>query len=164
MVLGEIEIAGRPRAFVAPDVTRTKNTEFGVEMRLLGYDPSATELSPGSDIEIVLHWQALAEMQQSYTVFVHVMDGAQVVAQHDAVPGEGTLPTTGWLPGEFVSDRIVVPLPGDLQPGRYALVIGVYDAASGERLPVTDAAGQPLGDHLLLDEIAVGDGLVGTAG
>lgn len=164
VVLGEIEIAGRPRAFVAPDVTRTKNTEFGVEMRLLGYDPSATELSPGSDIEIVLHWQALAEMQQSYTVFVHVMDGAQVVAQHDAVPGEGTLPTTGWLPGEFVSDRIVVPLPGDLQPGRYALVTGVYDAASGERLPVTDAAGQPLGDHLFLDAIIVGDSLVGTAG
>ena len=55
-------------------------------------------------------------------------------AQSDAVPAEWTRPTTGWLPGEYVLDRHAIILPADLPAGKYDLVAGLYDPATGERL------------------------------
>jgi len=39
--------------------------------------------------------------------------------------------------------------------GRYALEIGLYDPATGERLPLLDGQGRNLADHLVLDYVAV---------
>ncbi|MBC7257286.1 MAG: hypothetical protein H5T66_14400, partial [Chloroflexi bacterium] len=34
--------------------------------------------------------------------------------------------------------------------GDYSIEVGLYDLASGERLPAFSEDGQPLGDHVLL--------------
>ena len=44
----------------------------------------------------------------------------------------------------------------ELQEAVNDLIVGLYDEVSGGRLPVFDAAGQPLGDNLLLQEISIG--------
>ncbi len=44
-------------------------------------------------------------------------------------------------------------LPGDLPVGEYDVFIGLYDAVSGERLPLIDG-----GDAALLMELRLGDG------
>ena len=74
-------------------------------------------------------------------------------AQSDRYPH---LPTTTWLPGEYLSDEVNLDLPSALAADRYRLLLGWYDEVTGSRLPVFDAAGEPLGDSVVLGELALG--------
>ncbi len=105
---------------------------------------------------MTLYWQAVGPVAQDYTVFLHLLgpDGERH-AQHDDPPLRGLQPMTHWQPGEVLPDRRVLELPGDLPPGRYRLEVGLYELASGHRLPVTDAAGAARGDVLTLDYVRV---------
>ena len=81
-------------------------------------------------------WQAVESPKQSYTVFVHVVDGdGNTVAQQDSPPGLGKLPTSGWVAGEVVDDHHPIMLPADMPAGRYRLVVGLYDPITDIRLP-----------------------------
>ncbi len=93
-------------------------------------------------------------MATDYTVFVHLLgpDG-QVWGQVDRAPGDGQRPTSGWLPGEVLLDRYAVPLEVGAPSGVYRVEVGLYEAATGRRLPVKDANGSPLpDDRVLLDQ------------
>lgn len=72
--------------------------------------------------------------------FVHVRDAAgNTVAQHDAQPRNGAYPTSVWSPGEVIPDNHTLELPAELPAGTYDIVVGLYDAPSGARLPVSDS-------------------------
>ena len=62
----------------------------------------------------------------------------------DRQPGGGATPTTSWAPGQVIVDEIVLPVAADAPPGVYHIAVGMYDGASGGRLPITDASGQSL--------------------
>ena len=119
---------------------------FGEGARLIGYDLAA-EARPGGQVRLTLYWQAAARMGTSYVVF----DG-RFGGQHDGIPGNGALPTTGWVVGEFLVDEHIFAIKPEAEPGPYLLEIGLYEPVSGRRLPVREAAGQDLGDHLILAE------------
>jgi hypothetical protein len=93
---------------------------------------------------VALAWRATQTPEVGYSVFVHVQgaDG-RVWAQSDAGPANWTRPTTGWLPGEYVLDVHTLTLPGDLPAGDYSLWTGLYDPASGERLPASGPGAAP---------------------
>jgi len=76
-------------------------------------------------------------------------------AQRDQPPGNGAFPTTGWLAGEVLTDTYRIASPVDLQPGRYALMLSMYDPVTGARLPVTAVDGNPVGDALRLTTVEV---------
>ena len=89
---------------------------------------------------------------ERYTVFIHMLDASgALVAQRDAEPEGGAAPTTSWLPREIISDPYSIELPGTLAPGEYALEVGLYQAASGKRLPIVGTGA----DHLALAKIRV---------
>ncbi len=90
-------------------------------------------------------------------VVVQLLDrDGQVAASLEQEPLAGRYPTTQWQPGELVRDRHALPLPDDLAPGTYKLIVGLYRAADGQRL--TTASG-PFGlaqaDHVVVREIEV---------
>jgi len=86
-----------------------------------------------------------------YTGFVQLLDpNNRVLAQEDHIPQRGAAPTTSWLPGEYVVDQYTLTLPESLPPGPYRLIAGLYDVRTMQRVPVIDAQGQPIGDHVLL--------------
>jgi len=88
-------------------------------------------------------------------VTVQLFDAAGgMVAQHDAEPGSGFAPTTGWQPSEAIIDRHGVPVPDPLPPGTYTLQLALYHAWEGDRLPVT-LDGQSAGDHLVLGSVEI---------
>jgi len=93
------------------------------------------ELSPGQILRLDLSWQAAEPITDAYKVFVHLQaaDG-RLAAQRDAEPLDGTRPTTDWHPGETIAERAGLWLPADLAPGDYRLLLGLYDAATGERV------------------------------
>jgi hypothetical protein len=43
-------------------------------------------------------------------------------------------------------DKLSLPIAADAAPGTYHVAVGLYDAASGGRLPITNASGQRLPD------------------
>ncbi|HID62228.1 MAG TPA: hypothetical protein EYP49_05735 [Anaerolineae bacterium] len=122
----------------------------------MGYDLDATELKVGGTLSLTLYWKALGEMDTSYTVFVHILDGEnRIWGQRDSPPGDGTLPTTGWLPGEVIADHYDVSIQPDAPPGLYVIEIGMYQAETGQRLPIINRKGQVVGDRVLLGEVTV---------
>jgi hypothetical protein len=137
--LAPIILETRPRQFEAPAIASATEIAFGnaTQLKLIGYNLPATSLSPGDALSVTLFWQAVAEMKTDYTVFVQLLNGAgQVVAQVDALPLAGTAPTNTWLPGEILTDPYTLILPSDLPAGEYRLVTGLYNAVTGQRLPI----------------------------
>ncbi|MBN1248447.1 MAG: hypothetical protein JXC32_12365, partial [Anaerolineae bacterium] len=89
-------------------------------------------------------------------VFVHLVDGAgNLRAQVDMEPQAGFAPTLIWQPGDRIVDRYGLPLPADLVPGDYTVLVGMY-SATGNRLPI-EVDGEPQGDALRLAQITIGD-------
>lgn len=93
--------------------------------------------APGTDVPVELVWQSLAPAPDDYTLFVQVLDAAgRLVAQQDGPPLGGRYPTSAWEPGDVVTERRSIALPGGLAPGEYPLVVGWYAQPSGQRLPM----------------------------
>jgi hypothetical protein len=150
--LGRVTVRGRPHYYTIPEIQHPLEVTVGESIRLLGYDLDEEQIEPGEALKLTLYWQALGSMDTSYTVFTHLLDAAnQVRGQKDSIPGSGTLPTTGWTEGEVITDVYDLAVDVGASPGDYILEIGMYDAATGQRLPLYDASGEPLGDRLLLD-------------
>ena len=86
---------------------------------------------------VTLTWRPASALDASYTIFVHVIgpDG-QLVAQRDQPPLQGFYPSDRWLPGEVFADVVGLEIPADAPPGEYRLSIGLYNAETGERLPL----------------------------
>ena len=62
---------------------------------------------PANALQLQLNWQPERTPDADYTVFVQLLDERdQVIAQHDAPPVSGDRPTSGWQPGEQVSDKM----------------------------------------------------------
>jgi hypothetical protein len=73
-------------------------------------------------------------------VFVHLQnEKGKTVGQFDHFPLGilSILHTTDWKVGKTFPDVAQLNIPADLGSGRYRLLIGLYDPASGARLPVT---------------------------
>jgi len=133
---------------------------LGHSISLLGYDlfPSTADilLRSGDVIHLSLLWQALAPIEQDYTVFVHMLDeNGQLCLQVDRYPVDGFRPTSLWSLGEKVRDNYGLVIPPEMPPGRYHLVAGMYWLETLERLPVTSHEAVRLGDYVLLGEITV---------
>ena len=154
--LGAVEVRGRPHHFTVPEIEHPWEVVLGENIRLLGYDLEDGDVRAGGVLRLTLYWQTAGEMEVSYTVFTHLLDGNhQIWAQKDSIPGSGSLATTGWIEGEVVTDTYELVVNADAPAGEYVLEIGMYDAATGERLPVYDARGQSLGDRVVLCPINV---------
>jgi hypothetical protein len=111
---------------------------------------------PGEPITVSLSWRCMEPLAANLTVFLHLVNPqGERVAQTDSEPQEGALPTSFWERGEVVSDSAVVSVPDSLPPGDYRLVSGIYELATGQRLPVRDASGQPSGDSIVLGSVIV---------
>jgi hypothetical protein len=131
-VLGWLEIVAPSARFEAPTPQRHLDAELVGTARLLGLDLG--------EEKITLYWRALGPAAANLAVFVHVLgpDGA-ILAQHDGPPAGGARPTRGWIADEIVVDEHPLRAPAAWS----ALAIGLYDPATGQRVPV--AAG---GDHV----------------
>lgn len=149
--LGSFEVRGRVHSFAIPPLEQPLERRLGESIKLWGYDLSAREAKGGGVLALTLCWQALGEMERSYSVFVHLLDERdQIWGQKDTIPGGGSMPTTSWVEGEIITDRYEIMVVPEAPPGRYLLECGFYWAQTGERLPVFDMAEELLGDRILL--------------
>lgn len=130
--------------------------DLGGQFRLVGADRPAAPWHPGDIAPLTLFWQKQAATTEDYAVFVHLLDEkGHLAAQTDCAPVGGSRPTSGWAKDELVIDRHGLPLPEDLQPGRYELRVGMYLPTSGKRLPVAGTEGAALGDSVSLGWVRI---------
>lgn len=93
-------------------------------------------------------WQPLQPLTEEWKVFAHLIDSNHhVIAQFDGPPQQGTYPTSQWIPGELIKDSYPLTLPANTPPGPYQVYLGLYNEATGARLPVPgDAEGRVILD------------------
>jgi hypothetical protein len=129
------------------------DVRFEDGLLLQGHALSKGKAMPGSTLDLHLWWRVLATPAKDYAVFVHLLDAADhIVAQADGVPANGRYPTSAWAAGEPIIDARAISLPADLPPGEYRLLVGLYVAPDGDRLPLIDHSA----DSVLLDHVTVG--------
>ena len=140
-ILGQVVVQETGRLFEPPTIDYALDVTLGEQVRLLGYDLDPSQPAPEDQLTLTLYWQALSEMETSYTVFTHLLgDDGGVVAQHDASPAGGSYPTTLWVAGEVVEDPHLLELPASLAAGTYTMEVGMYVLETGARLAVPDSA------------------------
>ncbi len=139
--LGRVQVTAGDHVFTTPSVPHALQTVFGNVGQLVGYD---AQLQSGK-LHLRLFWNVLRETDLSYTAFVHILgpDG-KIHGQVDAPPG-----TNNWVTGEYVATTYDIPT--DLDAAQAQLEVGLYDSATGKRLPTCSTAGcQSPDDHVII--------------
>jgi 4-amino-4-deoxy-L-arabinose transferase-like glycosyltransferase len=149
-VFGRIKIAPqeRPEHVIENQVYY----ELGRKVALIGY-----ELTPPVDreagLDLRLYWQALSEMHEDYTVFVHWLDEeGRILTQQDNQPRNGSYPTGLWDEREIVEDLYHLPVPAEVLAGQQPVIIavGMYRLETLERLAISDGNGRHLADDQII--------------
>lgn len=130
------------------------STPTALELR--GYELDSSTLSQTNTISLTVQWYARTSLEQDYLMFAHILDSqGQRVGQIDAPPA-GETPTSALEPGRHRTWIHPLPLTAELPPGDYWLALGLYEPASGARLPISGAPANSAaapdagGDALLL--------------
>lgn len=138
-----------------PAMAHATDALLGDNIRLAGYTLLTPEPLSGEILQLSLYWETQAPLAKRYTVFAQLLDARQrIVGQRDSEPAGGRRPTDGWQPGETIVDNHGILIRPGAIPGPHTLIVGLYDPATGARLPITDGpyAG---GDALILAEVMV---------
>jgi|GEM_PF-1655177 len=145
-----------PPLFQLPPMQQRRDAVFADRITLLGFD-----LQPSTfNLQLTLYWQVSgnAPPTTNYTTFIHLvsLDG-KTWAQTDHPPVYGSYPTTRWQPGEIIPDPYTLVLPPALPPGTYQIRAGLYDPATGNRLPIWDPQNDAEGNSVMLAQVQPGE-------
>lgn len=146
-----------------PDDAMALNYRLGESIALVGVNlPEETVFHPGDQVALTLYWQATGLIRQRYKVFVHFVGEEfneetrnDVWGQQDQEPRGGAAVTTSWRHGQIITDDYLITISPDAPPGLYRIQAGMYLPFDWQRLPIVDAEGQPIGDHIVLQEVEV---------
>jgi mannosyltransferase len=169
-LLGERNISGfrwliyRPLVLSLQDVQIPLKLRLGDAIALAGYDwemgqgesSDTVAVEAGEALRLALYWQASDEVETSYSVFIHLVDAVDHIwAQQDSIPQGGDFPTDEWMAGDAIVDRYSILVPPETPSGEYLLIVGMYDPATGQRLPVKDSDGVHRGDREVIAHVLV---------
>jgi hypothetical protein len=120
------------------DTTDTLDDPLSPEagpIQLLDYHLLERVWRPDCQYTIDLIWGTPDSIPADYQLFVHLRDAqsGQTEAQADGPPLDGWYPTSWWRPNTLIEETRSFPLPADLSPGIYHLVVGFYSLADGHR-------------------------------
>jgi hypothetical protein len=129
--------AGEARTLraVAAEVTAPRqalDVVFGRRLALTGYALPAGPVRPGETLEVLYHWR-LTAADHPVAATVHFRRNRARFQDDHALPA----PIAGLGAGpQHVLDRRRLTVPPDTAPGRYRVVVGVWDQTAGRPLRV----------------------------
>lgn len=138
--------AYRPPTVATTELAHSLDHSFGEVLRLRGYELDSAVARPGEPVNLTLHWEALSPTATDHSIFVHLLGrGERIIAQRDAFPGRGLISTMWLSPGQTWTERYRIPPPPmAYAPDTLHVEVGVYETASGLRLPIARGP-QPTG-------------------
>jgi hypothetical protein len=92
---------------------------------------------------LTLVFEPLRQPAQPLFLFLHVVDAQGTPVFQADLPLSSLVPAAAWETGTQVPYTLELPLPPDVTSGDYRVLAGLYDPASGERLPVQLAEDVP---------------------
>ncbi len=152
---------GRLRLYAFPAALRAENRpalraggpgRFGGLLGLGEVWPPETRVAAGQRVHVMLGWRVLADLPPDLKYTLRLVDGrGERVTQRDGLVGGGYQPPGGRPVGSLFSDSLSLPIPPEVPPGRYQLVLGLYLESSGKDLNwETDPYPLPPGEHKLI--------------
>jgi hypothetical protein len=116
------------------------DVSYSDALRLLGYEINTQEVQPGEPVEFRLLWQTISATAVPHSIFIHVLGQEErIVTQRDAYPGRGLMSTAQLEHGATWIENYAISIPVmAYTPDTLALRVGVYNTATGARLPTTD--------------------------
>ena len=127
---------------------------FDNKILLLDYEMHNVQVRKADALRLTLRWQALAPMDEDYTIFVHLLDeNDQIRGQEDTQPAYGTYPTSRWREAEVVFDPHTVWTEEQAPLGLYRIEVGLYLLRTMERLPLLDVWGSATDNRLVIDDL-----------
>jgi 4-amino-4-deoxy-L-arabinose transferase-like glycosyltransferase len=137
-VISRYTVEVLPALFDKPESGVAVGVEIPGVGTLVGYTVEGNSFSIDQPLPVTLIWRASATPDVSYTVFAQLLDAqGKLIAQSDSIPAQNSRPTTGWRVGEYIIDTHELKFSETVAPGPAALIVGMYDALTGKRLPVT---------------------------
>lgn len=126
-------------ATAAPAMTfAPAGIRFSRAVWLTGLALPPQAVTPGRILPVGLRWQTDQPLTEDYTVFVQLLNGAnQLVGQRDAQPQP---PTSRWPTNTPISGQYGLVIEPGTPPGDYRLIAGLYNSATGQRLPLADGS------------------------
>jgi hypothetical protein len=150
VLIASVKVGGPPPGVTVsqPSPSHARADRLGDLVTLIGYDLETQR----DRLTLNLFWRCEAPMTIDYTTFVHVTTagGGEIVGQMDGPPAGGKYPTSLWDVGEVIRDVVTVPLPEDLPGGGYEIRVGLYDAATGKRLPIVSEGAYEVQDPIVI--------------
>lgn len=152
--------------FVEPDSFHdpAEPVVFGDFARFRGHGIGADTFWPGRPVYLQLYWEALRPAPRDYMIYIHLRDrNGNVRAAWDGPVGTSNdgryYSTLLWEAGEYIRDERLLRLTGENPPpgDGYTIVIGMYDLAGEERVPVRIANQPPVDGFTLNERIKVLD-------
>ncbi len=139
-------------------ITHPVNVAFGPYIHLVGYDLTQADVLPGGTVDLTLYWLTVEALESEYSVFVHGTDETELLqAQGDSDPGGGLQPTSTWPVGRVIVDKHRVFVPKSVYaPSQLRLDVGLYDYATGERLPTSEGDAHTIGYVSVLPPTVMG--------
>jgi hypothetical protein len=111
---------------------------FGSQIWLQRGTVAPASIAPAEAVRVLLEWSAVSQPDRPWSVFAHLLtDDGRIVAQYDRPL---TLDTSAQQVAVTQQLRLAIPTPRGIQAGRYHVVIGIYDPATGERLRLSSGA------------------------
>jgi hypothetical protein len=134
------------------DVATVRPAAAPVELAASRAEP--WEVEPGGVLAVDLCWRAEQVPSGAWSAFAQLVDpSGRVLAQHDGFPGGGVDATPWWQPDTLHADRHVLDVAADAPtPSVAELRVGLYDQASGQRMPRIDPSGA---DTIVLGRLRV---------
>jgi hypothetical protein len=121
-----------------------------IAARATGTRPVQLTTRANTSVQLTVRWHVESAVHEEYQVFVHLVDAkGDLIRQQDSPPVGGHYGTSLWAPGESIVDSYALPL-GNLPPGQYQLLIGMYSPDTLERLPALAPDGSGLPDREIL--------------
>jgi len=136
----------------ALEIPQPSQKNLDHKLTLLGWGISRLRAGPGEKIHVSLWWQARGQPERDYALSVFLADEeGNRFGELRRQPLDGDYPTSRWEAGEIVRDRFDYPIPSETPPGKYPLLVRVFDMKTGEYLPLVGDSG----DSIALSRVRV---------
>ncbi len=114
------------------------------DVHLLQIDPHT--------LQIDIYWTADEVLDQELIAFVHVSGPGGLIGQQDLPIAAGRWQNEWWQPDIQLCESRTIELSEAFDSGRHSVTLGLYNAPTGERLPLYDALGDELGTTWSLED------------
>ena len=90
-------------------------------------------------LQLDVYWQAENGVENDLVAFVHVIGQDGLIGQDDNPFAQGRWLNEWWRPDLIIRQRHIVNLDESYDPAQHKILLGLYKAGDGERLPIYDA-------------------------